>query len=78
MDRNRKEVQDQQETKGAVNQRCSGIICPNCGGPTKVRNGRPNPTGNRHDRYRKCLKCATTFYTTESVSRIISIPDKNA
>lgn len=75
MVRNRAEVQNKQETEEKIKpQQCSGIMCPNCTGSTRVRNGRP--LHGVHGRYRKCDECGTTFYTEESVMRIINIPKK--
>jgi len=52
-------------------QQCSGILCPHCGGISMVQNGKP--MNGIHGRYRKCMGCGTTFYTEESVVRIIKV-----
>ena len=77
MVRSGEEIQDQQKTKnaGIVNQQCSGITCPKCGGPSRVKNGRPNKKLNRHGRYRQCDTCGTRFYTEEIISHIISMKE---
>lgn len=77
MVRSREEVSSDKKTEGTVNQQCSGIVCPNCSGPTRVKNGRPVKSESKHGRYRKCDDCGTTFYTEETILHIISIPDKD-
>lgn len=77
MDGNREEIQNGTKEKSKVNQQCSGVVCPNCGGPTRVRNGKPHKEKGIHGRYRRCDVCFTTFYTEEKLSYVINIPDKN-
>lgn len=76
MVRNRKEVPNKEETKGSVRQQCSGIVCPNCGSPTRVSNGKPIKAENKHGRYRKCEKCGASFYTVETIEHIINLPPR--
>ena len=40
------------------------MLCPKCGGKSKVVNTRP--VDNKRVRFRRCLKCKTYFYTLET------------
>ena len=75
---NRRKIPNKTEAKSAVSQQCSGIRCPECKGPTHVKNGKPKKGDNVHGRYRKCDICETTFYTEEKVVHVINVPDKDA
>lgn len=42
----------------------TGIVCPQCGGKTRIRSTVSHPGEIR--RYRVCLRCGHRFHTTES------------
>lgn len=42
------------------------MICPNCGGQTKVPMTMPNDASVQ--RQRKCKRCGHVFYTSETIS----------
>lgn len=75
MVRDRTEVSDSPQTEDKVRpvQQNSGIVCPSCGGPTHVKNGKPRK-GGVHNRYRKCDDCGTSFLTEEKMLYIVNIP----
>jgi transcriptional regulator NrdR family protein len=43
------------------------MVCPNCGGNSKVIDVVYNPNDNERYRRRECLVCGSRFYTTEFI-----------